>query len=224
MVAAVAGLFLSRAPRRDRPRRRCRSSGRWTRAGKFSAGASRARGPSQENRRRPRPARKSARITGEGEALHGCSRYCCVSAAAAQLRHARMRVPACLGTLRSSARTGSGSVPRDVVHPLDGLGRQADGLARGRMLPRLARELVDAAGKLARLRRRGQQRTDDREAQTGPSQARGRLLGSHRVALRRLLGGHDEGGRIRRPVAGAPLPAGLGSWGPSYERHTRRRS
>jgi len=42
---------------------------------------------------------------------------------------------------------------RRVVHALDRLAQEAQRLARGRVLPRLPGELVDAASKLAGLRR-----------------------------------------------------------------------
>jgi hypothetical protein len=66
-------------------------------------------------------------------------------------RHARMR-PRVLGHLALERADRIGLVPRQVVHPLDRLVREVDRLARRRMLPRLARQLADAALELALLR------------------------------------------------------------------------
>src|SRR5271170_6249412 len=90
-------------------------------------------------------------------------------------RDARMRARV-LGHLALERAEGVLLSARRVVHALDRLAGEAERLARGRMLPRPPGELVDAAGKLAGLRRRGQQLADDRKAQTRPSQARWRLL------------------------------------------------
>ena len=66
----------------------------------------------------------------------------------------------------------------DVPPSLDGLEREADGLAVGRVAPGARGELLDAAFELARVSGRSEQRADDLKAQTGPSHTRaGRVIG-----------------------------------------------
>ena len=98
-------------------------------------------------------------------------------------------------------RIGLGGAGR-VVPPFDGGEAEPGGLARDRMEPALAGQLLDLCAQFPRGRRRGQQRSDHREPQVGPAFVGGRsILIRHRV--RSLLAAATG----RRKDRNEPYPA-----------------
>ena len=100
---------------------------------------------------------------------------------------------------------------RDVPPSLDGLEREADGLAGRGVSPRASGELVDARFELAVVGGRGQQRTEDLKAQTCPSHPRTRRV---------VVVGHSPPGRreLDRGDARHPTPTGKTRAAPSSAR------